>query len=224
MLGLSQTRCCSRHCRLRTTPLHHTCHSIQQPPIHPKSHQAETEPIPRSRIYHDGISHWPSYLPFNHSSLPGPNEDVPGQRWQTTRVHLSMSSSVSLLLKPQSYDRGKRRKHRGNKGHCGSQNGGVVVPPEAGVDAMESDEVGCDIKLWEECAREWGSGKVRRGDVVVLQGQCVRESILRVGESNSRTALIETSRRSVQACYSTREGSSCPLINHISHSLCRRVI
>ena len=106
----------------------------------------------------------------------------------------------------------------------------VVVPPEAGVDANESDEVGCDVKLWEECAREWGSGKVRRGDVVLLQGQSYsqgiecRESRLMTAKPRCRTTLTETSRRTIQACYSTRKGPPRPLINHISLSHCHRII
>ncbi|WVQ80043.1 hypothetical protein IAT38_002144 [Cryptococcus sp. DSM 104549] len=40
----------------------------------------------------------------------------------------------------------------------------VIAPPIG-----REGEAGCGVKLWDDCARDWGDEKVRRGDVVLLE-------------------------------------------------------
>lgn len=43
----------------------------------------------------------------------------------------------------------------------------VVTAPPIGGEA----EVSCEVKLWDELAREWGDDRVRKGDVVLLESR-----------------------------------------------------
>ncbi|ODN90761.1 hypothetical protein L198_06077 [Cryptococcus wingfieldii CBS 7118] len=40
-----------------------------------------------------------------------------------------------------------------------------ITSPPVGADP----EMSCDVKLWDQCARQWGDEKLKRGDVVLLE-------------------------------------------------------
>lgn len=59
------------------------------------------------------------------------------------------------------------------EGGGGNVQGGVERE-DGGNRAGGGGEVSCGVKLWETCAREWGDGRVRRGDVVLLESESVQ--------------------------------------------------
>lgn len=63
----------------------------------------------------------------------------------------------------------KEEKARGQEGTLWIGGWRITAPPVEG--SKGSGEVSCTVKLWEGLAREWGDGKVRRGDVVLLEGE-----------------------------------------------------
>lgn len=44
------------------------------------------------------------------------------------------------------------------------------VSAPGGREDSYSEPVSCNVKLWDECARDWG-GMVRKGDAVLLEGE-----------------------------------------------------
>ena len=65
----------------------------------------------------------------------------------------------------------KEEKSRGQEGSLWISSWKVVAPPvsaTSGKKGQEAEEASCGVKLWNEVAREW-DGKIRRGDVVLLE-------------------------------------------------------
>ena len=65
----------------------------------------------------------------------------------------------------------KEEKARGREGTLYIGKWSVVAPPTATNGGGNQAEVGCEVKLWDSCAREWGDDTVRRGDVVMLESE-----------------------------------------------------
>ena len=69
----------------------------------------------------------------------------------------------------------RKRKEERAKGAEGSLWVGkwdIVVPPLHTAGSLDTEgEVGCEVKLWGNCAREWGDERVRRGDVILLDSE-----------------------------------------------------
>jgi hypothetical protein len=125
----------------------------------------------------------------NPSQVPAPTFDVPTSsvhnlpQWHVPMTKLSslhhlLNSStgkgnrVNLIVCVVSVDRvkvvqRKEEKVRGREGTVCIGRFEVVVPGDD-----RDKEIGCDVKLWEGCARDWGEEVVRRGDVVLLESMC----------------------------------------------------
>ncbi|KAK8854650.1 hypothetical protein IAR55_003389 [Kwoniella newhampshirensis] len=70
----------------------------------------------------------------------------------------------------------KEEKQHGQEGTLWIGRWTVVAPPPAilipgGITTNLGGvgDVSCGVKLWDECARDWGDDKVRRGDVVLVE-------------------------------------------------------
>ena len=110
----------------------------------------------------------------------------------------------------------KEEKAKSKEGTLWIAKWGVVVPSTAELSARgEVDEVGCEVKLWESCAKDWGQGKVRRGDVIMLEGMF----LLIASRPQEAAKLTGTTFRSrIQACFSKGQTSSGPFSNDITPS------
>lgn len=115
---------------------------------------------------------------------PAPKATYKG--WKTV---VSLMVCVLTVDEPVLRQR-KEEKARGREGTLWIGNWVVVAPPEnggAGAGACHAvgrtrveggtgagdnvAEVTCAVKLWEACARDWGDGKVKRGDVILLESE-----------------------------------------------------
>ncbi|ORX38397.1 hypothetical protein BD324DRAFT_354081 [Kockovaella imperatae] len=92
-----------------------------------------------------------------------------GLQDQLVNVLLCVTSVEAPVLRQR-----KEEKAAGKQGTLWIAKWSVIAQPENERDVGHStslgDEVACDIKLWDDCARELGEGKVRRGDVILIQG------------------------------------------------------
>jgi hypothetical protein len=121
---------------------------------------------------------------FQHNSnglqpLTGPSTyqwHVPMTKLSSLHHLLNSSTGkgnrVNLIVCVVSVDRvkvvqRKEEKVRGREGTLCIGRFEVVVPGDD-----RDKEIGCDVKLWEGCARDWGEEVVRRGDVVLLESMC----------------------------------------------------
>ncbi len=59
--------------------------------------------------------------------------------------------------------RQRKEKKAGREGTLWIGGWQITAPPDG------DEEVSCNVKLWDNCAREWGDDKVRKGDVVLLE-------------------------------------------------------
>jgi len=64
-------------------------------------------------------------------------------------------------------------KKRGKEGSLWVGKWDIISPTKGANDEGDEGEgeVGCQVQLWEWCARDWGDQKVRRGDVVLLESE-----------------------------------------------------
>lgn len=78
------------------------------------------------------------------------------------------------------------------------------------------DPVSCDVKMWDECARDWGGG-VKKGDVILLEGESPRvsnaDSRCRVSTCVGRdqpgpAARLDPGKQATQADYSLQDAAA----------------
>lgn len=125
--------------------------------------------------------------PPSQSSAPGlPTWTIPLSRLSTLQSILSprggtsaRSAKVSVIVcvvstEPAVQRQRKEEKTRGQEGSLWISSWKVVAPPMAASGSASAKDVGgeasCHVKLWNEAAREW-EGRVRRGDVVLLESE-----------------------------------------------------
>lgn len=88
------------------------------------------------------------------------------------------------------------------------------ISAPAGKSDSLSEPVSCEVKLWESCARDYG-GRLRKGDVVILEGELWTELVL----------TLQMSSLSQQQQWNRRGSSSHPeegmLRHHLSLSIAR---
>lgn len=137
-------------------------------------------------------------------------------RSRRSRGHAEESGArkrISVMCCVMSVDAPVRRQRRkpGPRGRMGDvwiATWRVSAPGTRG-DSL-SDPVSCDVKLWDECARDWG-GRVRKGDVVLLEGK------------SSDSSTRSQSRRRVSPSLDRRQPgtTACLLAFELSSSTCR---
>nr|XP_031863996.1 uncharacterized protein CI109_000640 [Kwoniella shandongensis]KAA5531068.1 hypothetical protein CI109_000640 [Kwoniella shandongensis] len=137
------------------------------------------------------VSHFPRWhIPLTrlttlHSLLSHPAEsarstlrrgrrvdDVPGKELHTLII------CVLGVDQPVLRKRKEERARRG-EGSLWIGKWTMIAPPSSATRGAASEgnvdrgggggEVTCPVKLWDECARDWGDEKVRRGDVVLVE-------------------------------------------------------
>jgi hypothetical protein len=106
----------------------------------------------------------------------------------------------------------------------GGEYGGPHLAPQvakvAGTEGTVkgTGEVGCEVKLWGECARDWGDERIRRGDVVLLESEWGRGERRAAPGSPSADYPVIASAVELSTCVSpespgivsVRKASSCP--------------
>jgi hypothetical protein len=85
------------------------------------------------------------------------NRDTSDKKWVNVIVCVVGVDRPKLLQR-------KEEKAKGREGTLWVGKWDVVGPGENGV-----REVGCEIKLWDSFARDWGDEIVKKGDVVLLE-------------------------------------------------------
>ena len=108
-------------------------------------------------------------------------------RSRRSRVEASGTGSrlVSVMVCVTSVEQPvlRRRKEERAKGKEGTLWVGrweVIAPPLSGGFGggvgTGTGEVGCEVKLWGSCARDWGDDRVCRGDIVLFESERVSSS------------------------------------------------
>lgn len=105
--------------------------------------------------------------------LSQPTKSVSYKGWKTV---VSLLVCLIVVEEPVLRQR-KEEKLRGREGSLWVGNWVVIAPPDGTIGAMDSgrqghgSEVTCAVKLWEGCAKDMAGGKVRRGDVLLLESE-----------------------------------------------------
>lgn len=111
----------------------------------------------------------------------------------------------------------------------GGEYGGPNLAPQvarvAGTEGTVNGtgEVGCEVKLWGECARDWGDERVRRGDVVLLESELGGARSAGPGSSSADSAGIASAVES-KSCPSSEVPSAKSLFEWTYHNFRVRVI
>jgi len=152
--------------------------------------------LPPTALGNEPLTHLPTWrVQLNKLDSLSSLMNRPSKRKRSTYLTKQDKMTVSVIVCVMAVEQPvlRQRKEEKRKGEPGSLWIGswkVTAPPEG-----DEEAVSCTVKLWEECARDWGDDKVRKGDVVLLESMLFLLPFTNDLANNVLTGQMSTSYR-----------------------------